>query len=254
MDLEHIIAHPTQRRYARPLLLIHGAWHAAWCWEVAQPDLAARGFEVHAISLRGHGNSPRPANFRRSTVVQYASDVRAAINAIGNRPIVVAHSLGGLLLQLLITGVLGPVPDIAGAIMLCTSPVSLRDYFTPRQSEEPISLSEMLRFEPKAMRATLFRRDINEADLLRHVARLVPEPPMMTMSSMFLRPRPTRCRTPMLVIAAEKDAVYGLPTQRSTAAAYRCGLVVVPESAHNIMLDPAWPVAAEAIERFAANL
>lgn len=254
MELEHLIVRPAQRRYATPLLLVHGAWHGAWCWETAMPDLAARGFEAHAFSIRGHGESPRPADFRRSTVIQYASDVRAAIKAVGPRPLVVAHSLGGLLVQLLITGALGPVPEIAGAVMLCTSPVKLSDYFTPRQADEPIALSDMIRLEPHAMRATLFRRDIPDDDLVRHVARMVAEPPIMTMSSMFLRPRPARCHTPMLVIAAERDAVYPLATQRSTAATYGCELVVVPESAHDVMLDPGWPVAADAIERFAASV
>ncbi|NTV62030.1 MAG: alpha/beta hydrolase, partial [Oscillochloris sp.] len=173
MELEHLIVRPAQRRYATPLLLVHGAWHGAWCWETAMPDLAARGFEAHAFSIRGHGESPRPADFRRSTVIQYASDVRAAIKAVGPRPLVVAHSLGGLLVQLLITGALGPVPEIAGAVMLCTSPVKLSDYFTPRQADEPIAISDMIRLEPHAMRATLFRRDIPDDDLVRHVARMV---------------------------------------------------------------------------------
>jgi pimeloyl-ACP methyl ester carboxylesterase len=52
------------------------------------------------------------------------------------------------------------------------------------------------------------------------------------------------------VIAAERDAVFDVEAQRVTARAYGAELVVVPGAAHDLMLDPAWPVAADAIERF----
>ncbi|NTW04121.1 MAG: alpha/beta hydrolase, partial [Oscillochloris sp.] len=231
-----------------------GAWHGAWCWEPAMADFAARGFEVHAISLRGHGGSPCPHNFQRSSIVHYASDLRAAVRAVGPRPLIVAHSLGGLLLQLLITGILGPVPAIAGGVLLCSSPTNLGDYFTPRHYDEPITLSAMLRLEPQVMRAILFRRDIPQDELERYVSRMTPEPSLVTPSSMLLRPRPARCRTPLLVIAAEHDAVYGPDSQRANAIAYRCNVVIIPEATHDLMLDPAWPVAAEVIERFANQI
>jgi pimeloyl-ACP methyl ester carboxylesterase len=255
IQLEQIIAHPARRLHRDPLLLIHGAWHGAWCWEQAMAGFASHGLEVHAVSLRGHGASPRPPGYARSTIIEYASDVRAAIAAIGPRPVVVGHSLGGMLLQLLITGVLGPAPEVAGAVLLCSSPASLRDYFLARpRAAEPISLSAMLRLEPQAMRAALFRPDIPAAELARHVARMVAEPPLVTPSSLLLRPRPAACRTPVLVIAAERDAVYGLDTQRGTATAYGCELLVVPDAAHDLMLDPTWPIAAEAIERFVNSI
>ncbi|MEI6777309.1 MAG: alpha/beta hydrolase [Chloroflexales bacterium] len=254
IQLEHVIARPSRQLHHTPLLLIHGAWHGAWCWEQAMAGFAAHGFESHAVSIRGHGDSPRPSGYARSTIVQYASDVCAAIAAVGSRPVVVGHSLGGLLVQLLITGSIGPVPAIAGAVLLCSSPVSMRAYFTRDPAAEPISLPAMLRLEPQAMRAALFRHDIAEGDLARHVARMVSEPPLVTPSSMLLRPRPTACRTPLLAIAAERDSVYGPDAQRATAAAYGCELLMVPNATHDLMLDPAWPIAAKAIEHFAARL
>ena len=67
-----------------------------------------------------------------------------------------------------------------------------------------------------------------------------------------LRPRPALNRSPLLVIAAERDAVFSLAEQRRTAAAYNAELLIIPEAAHDLMLDPAWAQAADAIERFAA--
>jgi pimeloyl-ACP methyl ester carboxylesterase len=252
IQLEHLITYPAQKRHHTPILLIHGAWHDAWCWEQAMADLAARGFEVHAVSLRGHGGSPQPPNFARSTIIQYVSDVRSAIAAVGPRPLVVGHSIGGLLLQLIITGVAGPAPELAGAVLLCSSPVSLQAYFAPRPTQnEPLSMGDMLKFEPRAMRAGLFRADISDAELEHRVSRMVHEPPLVIPSSMLLRPRPDRCRTRVLVIAAGHDAIYTPEVQREIAAAYRGEFVVVPNATHDLMFDPDWPIAAASIAHFA---
>jgi pimeloyl-ACP methyl ester carboxylesterase len=255
-QLEHLTAHPTHRRHPQPILLIHGAWHGAWCWEVALADLAARGFEVHAISVRGHGASPAPPCHWRSTVLDYAREVRAVIADLGGRPLIVGHSSGGYVTQLLITGAVGPRPPLSGAVLLCSSPVSIGAYFLDRglRGAPMVSLPALLRREPATVRRAFFRPDIAAAALDRHRQRMVAEPPLVTLSSMLLRPHPTRSRTPVLVIAAECDAVFDLAAQRETAAAYGAELVVVPEATHNLMLDPAWSVAGVALERFAAHI
>ena len=42
-----------------PLLFVHGAGHAAWCWDEHFLDFFAdKGFRAVAVSLRGHGASP----------------------------------------------------------------------------------------------------------------------------------------------------------------------------------------------------
>lgn len=256
MNLEQLIAYPRSRTAPHPLLLIHGAWHGAWCWAGALADFAARGFEAHAVSLRGHGASPRPRGFWRTTVFDYLADLRAAVAAVGQPPILVGHSNGGYLTQLLITGRAGPPPPLAGAVLLCSTPIDIIGYFMRRRdpSSEPINPIAMLRREPAAMRATLFRRDIDPVTLNLYVNQMVGEPPLVPLSSMFLRPQPARSRTPALVIAADRDAVFDVTAQRTTAAAYGADLVIIPEATHSLMLDPAWPMAADAIERFAAGL
>lgn len=256
MQLEHISLNPTIRRFAQPILLLHGAWHGAWCWERALPDLAARGFAAHAISVRGHGASPAPPDHWRSTILDYAREVRTMIAELGGRPLVVGHSAGGYITQLLITGALGPRPPLSGAVLICSSPVSIGAYFLDRglRGAPMVSLPALLRREPATVRRAFFRPEISAVELERHRARLVSEPPLVTLSSMILRPRPAHNATPVLVIAAERDAVFDQAAQRETAAIYAAELVVVPEAGHDVMLDPAWPVAAAAIERFAKRL
>ncbi|NTV52837.1 MAG: hypothetical protein HGA76_07495, partial [Candidatus Firestonebacteria bacterium] len=52
--LSHLSSHPGARP---PLILIHGICHGAWCWENYLDFFSKQGFDVYALSLRGHGAS-----------------------------------------------------------------------------------------------------------------------------------------------------------------------------------------------------
>lgn len=73
------------------LLLVHGAWHGAWCWAGLQARLDALGVASMAIDLPGHGTSTEPPGDLYGDA-QHVADVIAALA----RPVVlVGHSYGG---------------------------------------------------------------------------------------------------------------------------------------------------------------
>src|SRR5690349_18882218 len=87
-------AHPV------PLLFVHGAWHAAWCWdEHFLTYFADKGYRAAAVSFRGHGNSSTDKALRACTVADYVADVRAAADTLDTPPVVIGHSMGGLIVQ-----------------------------------------------------------------------------------------------------------------------------------------------------------
>ena len=69
------------------VVLLHGAWHGAWCWEPLQSELAALGVASIAMDL--------PADEPEAGIERYADVV---CKAVGTREhvLVVAHSLAGL--------------------------------------------------------------------------------------------------------------------------------------------------------------
>ena len=97
--IERIRYLPARRRRLPPILMVHGMWHGAWCWQPWQELLAEWGWESHAFSLPGHGMSPaqRPVYF--CTLDYYLGFLKAEVAWMERKPILIGHSMGGALVQ-----------------------------------------------------------------------------------------------------------------------------------------------------------
>ena len=102
-----------------PLLFVHGAWHAAWCWdEYFLSFFADKGYRALAVSLRGHGSSPTPKPLRTCSVADYVEDVSTVADSLPTRPVVIGHSMGGVVVQKYLESHDAP----AGVLMASTPP------------------------------------------------------------------------------------------------------------------------------------
>ena len=73
------------------VVLVHGAWHGAWCWAALQTELDRRGVPSLAVDLPGHGASLEPFGDLHGD----AAAVRAVVDRIGAPVVLVGHSYGG---------------------------------------------------------------------------------------------------------------------------------------------------------------
>lgn len=83
------------------VVLVHGAWHGAWCWQRVLPLLCEQGLQTHAVTLTGVGDRAHllSGQIRLST---HVADVLGLIDAWElSHVLLVGHSYGGLV----ITGV-----------------------------------------------------------------------------------------------------------------------------------------------------
>jgi pimeloyl-ACP methyl ester carboxylesterase len=98
--LEVIDKGASSEVHSTPLLFVHGAWHAAWCWNEHFLDFFAdNGYRALAVSLRGHGNSPTPRPLRKCSITDYVGDVASIADSLSTRPVLIGHSMGGLITQ-----------------------------------------------------------------------------------------------------------------------------------------------------------
>jgi pimeloyl-ACP methyl ester carboxylesterase len=75
------------------IVLVHGAFGRAACWDRVIPALRAAGHEVEAIDLPGQGEDPTPV--AEVTLDRYAERVCEAL-AAGQPAMLVGHSMGGM--------------------------------------------------------------------------------------------------------------------------------------------------------------
>jgi len=88
-------------------VLVHGAWHGAWCWKKILPGLWAAGHRAFPVTLTGTGERAHQLS-PDITLRMHVDDVAAIVESEElQRAILVGHSYAGML----ITAVADRMPD-----------------------------------------------------------------------------------------------------------------------------------------------
>lgn len=107
---------PSRPGPSRPVvLLVHGAWHGAWCFAALQSELERRGIPSLAIDLPGHGSSVVPLGGLDDDAAHVGAVVDRLVAQRPARPVVVvAHSYGGAVVAAALAG----RNDVAAVVLL----------------------------------------------------------------------------------------------------------------------------------------
>src|SRR5690606_1090224 len=116
--LERLSRLPEGAARGRPLLFVHGAYTGAWCWdEHFLPFFARHGYAAHAVSLSGHGGSEGRERLDRLRLADYVDDVARTVAELPAPPVLIGHSMGGLIVQKYLEHA-----DATAAALLCAVP------------------------------------------------------------------------------------------------------------------------------------
>lgn len=243
-----------------PILFVHGAFAGAWCWaEHFMPWFAEQGYPTYAVSLRGHGGSAGEDGLAYHTLRDYVRDVATAAEHIGERPVVVGHSMGGFVAQkyLEYSGRRGP--GLLGvALMASVPPQGLIPTATWMMMTRPALARRIMllctggpdlanRFvKPSDLRSSLFASPLPSDRMARYFGhfqgesrRAVLDMSMLDPLRLWLMPR-----VPMTVIGADRDAFIPPTLARATAMTYGCPAVILEKMGHVMMLESHWQEAA----------
>jgi pimeloyl-ACP methyl ester carboxylesterase len=95
------------------IVLVHGAWHGAWCWDRVMPLLEERGLSVRTVDLP----SVDPAGDDRPDLTDDAAAVSAVLDAVDGPILLCGHSYGGMV----ITRAAAGRSDITRLVYLCAA-------------------------------------------------------------------------------------------------------------------------------------
>jgi len=255
--IERITYRPNEPQHATPMIMQHGMWHGAWCWENWQRLWALQGWESRAHSLPGHALSPTQRPIQMCTLDYYLSFLKREIDRCPTPPILMGHSMGGALSQWYLKHVADDLPavvlvaphiaagnmryaheilqqDIVGMVLLTLLTWSATPWIrNPRRAAEKL-ISANASMTPEALHARLGPE--SALVLYQH------SPPFWK--------APTNIHTPMLVIGAELDTVCLEKYVRATAEHYQADYRMIRGSAHNLMMDGDFTATAMTIHEW----
>src|ERR1700733_1981637 len=78
-------------------ILLHGAWHAGWCWKHIIPILESHGHTVIVPDLPGHGEDKTP--YLDITLKTYIDSITEIIMLMGKPVTLVGHSMAGVIIS-----------------------------------------------------------------------------------------------------------------------------------------------------------
>jgi pimeloyl-ACP methyl ester carboxylesterase len=246
---------PTQK-HRTPLVFVHGAWHASWCWEENFiPFFVNEGFVCHVFDFRGHGQSEGREALHSFHLRDYAEDLGQVVGTAKEKPVLVAHSMGGLVAQLCAQD-----HDVAGLVLLAPVPVSGVGYGYARAHPLPF-LKFLLTRKGKAMisgeklsKSLFFSQNISDDLLRKYYGELQDE----SFRALFENGRgigwkPLRSNPPLLIAEARRDAVISRKRLAKTAKLYGTDLARLDDLAHDVMLDVEWRKCAELVKTWLTN-
>ena len=230
-----------------PVLMLHGLWHGSWAWENWSNRLAAHGYDCYAVDLRGHGGSE--GDVRTARLRDYVQDARRAVDALPVRPILIGHSLGGVLVEhLLATGAYPAAVLVAGV----PGRYPLSTVVRTSLSRPITTLEVALRHDllplvgtTRAAHRVLFGPDTPTEVVGRAQPRLTRAAPHIVRELLLAPPVRPGSATPALVMAGARDRVFTPARQRSRARRIGADYVEIDGSGHDIPLDHRWQHAAD---------
>jgi pimeloyl-ACP methyl ester carboxylesterase len=253
MHLEVITEKPASVTHPAPILFVHGMWHAAWCWaEHFLPYFSQHGCAIYALSLRGHGGSEGHERLRWTSLNDYVSDVVGVAGQLETPPILVGHSMGGMIVQKYLES--HPAP---AAVLLASAPpkglipatvrVFLRHPLAVVKANLTMSMFPVVS-SPRLAQEAFFSVDIPAEKMMAYIAQLQDESYRTYVDMLGLNlPRSKQIKVPLLVLGAENDKMISPKEVVATGRAYGVEAQFFAGMAHDMMLEAGWQEVADRI-------
>lgn len=236
------------------IFMIHGMWGGPWYWENYRSVFEAHGYRCIATTLPYHDMDPAGVPDPRlatASLLDYVDALAQEIGQLDEKPIVMGHSMGGLLAQMLAER------GLAKALVLLT-PAAPAGILALRPSVicSFASMIALWGFWRKSLRPTLGDAVYSTLHLLppdqqkQAYARLVPESGRVVFETGFwlfdskhaTRVDEARVTCPVLVVAGSLDRITPAAVVRQVANKYRhvSSYKEFENHAHWVVAEPGW--------------
>lgn len=258
----------SSTQMSNTVVMLHGAFAGAWCFARWQTWFEARGWKALCLDLLHHGDrrTAESATALANTGLQdYADDVAERLAALPEKPILIGHSMGGLLAQIL------AARDLCrAAVLLTPAPAWGALPSSHREIGVALNLFNAGAFWSQALEPVyeIAREDslkqFGEAEAREIFERCGPESGRALFEMIFWMFDVRRASyvnavnvdCPLLVVGATDDLVISTGTARKTAEKYQhlSTYLEFEGFGHMLLLEPGWEQIAEACLQWIGEL
>lgn len=235
---------------ATPVVFVHGAFCGGWAFDAFREPFESAGFETHAPNLPHHERGADLEQLAQTGLKDYAHAISVYARGLRAPPVLVGHSLGGLVVQLAAMHT-----PVAGLVLLAPSAPWGVPPTTLDEHGHQFGLSLLGDYwrrpvppDYRVARATTLDRLARE-DARRAFARFVPESGRAIREavqwwgdhSMASQAPVYRISAPVLGVAGGKDRVNPPSTIKRTIARFPNGQAhfhEFPEMSHWLVGEP----------------
>ncbi|HEY2837391.1 MAG TPA: alpha/beta hydrolase [Rhizomicrobium sp.] len=248
-----------------PVIMIHGGFCGPWAWDDFATHFREAGYNVATPCLRHHGGGKPPQTLATTSLSDYVADLKKLIDGMKTPPILVGHSLGGLLAQMLAAR-----SNIAAAVLLAPSApwgvppstlfeigaaqgLMLRVGFWSMILEPvfDIAVTHSLDRFPKERRREIFEKFVPESG---RVAFEILHWGLDMAKASEVDARKVNC--PLLFLTGDNDRISPPGTVERIAALYkdRAQFEVIPDMSHWLIGEPGWESVCDRSLKWLASL
>ncbi len=247
---------------ADTIFMIHGMWGGAWYWAGYQQIFESAGYQCVATTLPYHNMDPKGVPDPRlgiTSLLDYAGVLEKEIGKLNEKPILIGHSMGGLLAQILaargLTKAIVLLTPAAPSGILALTPSVVRSFWSVtwgflkwgfwkkpmRQTFAEAAYSMLNLFPEKGQRET-YEKFVYES------GRAAFEIGYWLLDSQGAsRVNASKVTCPVLVIGGSQDRITPASVVRQVAKKYKTVSTYkeFQNHAHWVIGEPGWEEVAE---------
>ena len=235
------------------VIMVHGAFCGGWAFEQFREPFEAAGYACLTPDLRGHGAGVARSATAGVSIADYAKDIADLVRAQAQPPILIGHSMGGLVAQL--AALRAPVRAL---ILLAPSPPWGIAGGSLEEAASAVSLYALGAYwlqaiEPDYTSARHYSLDrMDRAGRKAVFARMVPESGRAMWETLnwwldpFMTTGVSRIVAPSLALSGGRDLIHPTFTVKQTAEKIGAQTREFPEMSHWLLAEPGWETVAGA--------
>jgi pimeloyl-ACP methyl ester carboxylesterase len=231
------------------VIMVHGGFCGGWVFEHFREPFEADGRVCLTPDLRGHAPADKGSGVVGLSMSDYARDIAALIEAQPIPPVLIGHSMGGLVAMMAAARA-----RVGALVLLAPSPPWGVAGSSMEEAASALSLHALGPFwmqavDPDYASARLYSLDkLEKAARKAAFARMTPESGRALWETLnwWLDPFMTtqvaadRIKAPVLALAGERDLIHPPATVRQTADRLSADVEVFAGMSHWLIGEPGW--------------